>query len=349
MVWNIMQHGFIVRNSTQSMEERTMARTLQKWITLVVLTALIAALPAIASAALAKSAVGGHTYLELDGMPMGPLTSFEGGLPFAELVALSVGANAEQQKRIGPVKYADITLTFGNGMAKPLYQWLQDTLAKKTYPKNGAIVFVDQNYNEIKRLVFGNALIKEITLPALAANEGKTNFFFTLRFSPEFTRPEPGKGGKVAQGFGAQKQLSVANYRLTMPGIDGQWVTKIELPSLKPKIDTERYGQQRIPTNTIAAMEFSNVVIEMPDNHAQGLGDWVNDFLVKGNNGQGKEKSATIELLDPSLKTILMTINLTNLGVLKLEASKVEANKDAARTIRASMYCQAMQFSFSGK
>ncbi len=327
-----------------------MAHTIRKWFSILLLTALMAALPVIASAAIKPGMAGqGHAYLELDGMPMGPLQSFEGGMPYAELVVAPIGAAYDQQKRIGPVRYADITITFGSSMAKPLYQWLQDTLAKKTSAKSGAIIYTDQNYTEIKRLTFVNAMISEIGFPALAASEGKAQFLFTLKLTPEFTRPEPGKGGKLAQGFSAQKHLSVANFRLTMPGVEPQWVTKIELPSLKTKIVTESYGQQRIPTNTIAAMDLTGVVIEVPDNHAQGLGEWVNDFLVKGNNGPGKERSAVIEILDQAMKTTLMTINLNNLGVHKLEAAKVEPGKEALRTIRASMYCGSMQFSFTGK
>jgi len=280
---------------------------------------------------------------------MGPLQSFEGGMPYADLANVQIGAAADLPKRLGPVRYSDITLTFGNGMAKPIYQWLQDTLAKKPSVKSGAIIIADQNYTEMKRLTFVNAMITEIGFPALSAADGKANFLFTLKLSPDFTRPEPGKGGKVAGGVSQQKNMNSAYFRLNMPGVESQWVTKIELPSLKTKAATESYGQQSMPTKNIATLDFSSVVIEMPDSHAQGLGEWVTDFLVNGNNGPGKERSATIELLDPSLKAVLMTINLNNLGVFKLEASKVEANKDAARTIRASMYCGSMQFNFTGK
>jgi hypothetical protein len=332
------------------MEEIPMGHVLRKWIALLVLTALLAAVPTVACAAIKPGVYGGgNVYLELDGMPMGPLTSFEGGLPYAELVPMPTNPNFDQPKRIGPVKYADITLTFGSGMARPLYQWLQDTLAKKTSVKSGAIIFVDQNYTEIKRLVFVNALIKEIGLPALSAIDGKTLFLFTLKLSPELTRPEPGRGGKVAAVTGMQKHLSVAAFRLTMPGIDSQWVSRVELPSLKAKIVTDYIGQQRMPKSSIAVTELSDVVIEMPDSHAQGLGEWVNDFLIKGNSGPAKERAATIEVLDQTMKTTLMTINLSNLGILKLEASKFSHGNDQMRTIRASMYCGGVQFNFTGK
>ena len=87
----------------------------------------------------------------------------------------------------------------------------------------------------------------------------------------------------------------------------------------------------------------------MPDSQAQGLGEWVNDFLIKGNNGPGKERAATIELLDPSLQVPLMTINLSNLGILKLEASKYGPGLESQRQIRATSYCGGVQFNFTGK
>lgn len=327
-----------------------MIHSKRTWFTLLVLTTLLVVLPAVAGAALKNTSYGGgNAFLELDGKLMGALESFEGGMPYAEVAFNQVAGVPDQVKRVAGVKYSDITMTFGSGMAPPLYQWLQEALAKKVSAKSGAIVFVDLNYNEIKRLSFNNALIKEIAFSPLDPANGKSLFHFTLKLIPEVTRPEPGKGGRVTQGISKQKALMVNNFRLNMPGIDGQWVTKIELPSLKVKIVTERIGAQRMPTTNVAAVEFSDVAIEMPDNRAQVLGEWVNDFLVMGNNGPGKEKSAMIEILDQSLKTTLMTINLNNLGVLKLEASKFESHKDAIRTLRATMYCGGIQFNFTGK
>jgi len=331
------------------MEETTMKHLSLKWLNMLLLTVLIAALPVVVNAALRPGYAIGHVSLELDGVPVGMLASSEGGMPYADVVPLQTGASFSQQKRLGNVKYSDITITFGGGMANPLYQWMQETLANKSSVRSGALIYSDQNYNEVKRLVFSNALISEIGFPAFDSTQGKAAFIFTLKLSPESTRPEQGKAGKSVQPPAQQKQLIPSNFRLNLPGIDTQWVTKVEALVVKSKIVIDQIGEKRITTKLAGPLEMPDVVIEMADGKAQSLGDWFNDFLVKGNNGSAREKSATIELLDPTLKTVLLTVNLNKLGIFKLEPSKFESNSDKNRVVRASIYCQGLQFNFSGK
>jgi hypothetical protein len=330
------------------MEEKTMIHTTRKWFRTLLLTALMAALPVIASAADVRTYASGGFFLELDGVMVGPLISSEGGMPTADVVNEKLGADHVMRKHIAGLKYGDITVTFSGGMTKPLYQWIHDTLTGKFIRKNGAIIFTDLNQTEVKRLSFTNALITEIGFPILDASS-KDLARFTVKISPEYTRPEKGKGGKVAFGIDKQKHISPANFRLSIPGLDTSKVNKVEALVAKLKVVENSVGETRDYLKEPAHLEIPNLVIEMSESNAQSTVDWFNDFLVKGNNGQDREKFATLEILDPTMKTALMTINLNNLGIFKLEPLKTEANKDAILRIRASMYCETMQFNYGGK
>ena len=325
-----------------------MAQTIQKWFRMIFMVVLIVALPVVAGAALDRTYTQGNFLLELDGVIVGPLKSIEGGMPTSDVVLEKLGPDSVQRKHLAGIKYGEITVMFGAGMTKPMYQWMQDTLAGKHPRKNGAIVYTDFNSIEIKRLTFANALISEIGFPELDG-ASKNQALFTLKISPEYTRPEKGKGGKVTATFGKQEALIPTNFRLTMAGLDMTKVSKVEALVVKQKVQLDGIGDSRDYAKLPAALEIPNLVIEMSEAGVQSTADWFNDFVVKGSNGQDKEKSATIELLDPSLRTVLMTINLNNLGIFKLESLKTLANTEAVAKVRASMYCETMQFNFSGK
>src|SRR5438128_2283763 len=124
--------------------------------------------------------------LEIEGQPAGRLKAVEGGGPFAA-VTTETDAEGVVRKRPGPAEYLPISMSFGTGMAKELYQWMADFLNRKGPAKNGAIIFCDYNLKEQSRLVFDNARITELTFPALASvsREGAN---FTLTIQPEATR-----------------------------------------------------------------------------------------------------------------------------------------------------------------
>ena len=76
---------------------------------------------------------------------------------------------------------------------------------------------------------------------------------------------------------------------------------------------------------------------------AQSWRDWFEDFVVKGNSGQEKEKNGTLTFLSPNRKDTLATINLFNLGIFKL-VDATPAGADAIHRITAELYCERMQF-----
>jgi len=93
-------------------------------------------------------------------------------------------ADGIQRKRPGGVRFEDLVLEVPFAMSPPLVAWVNATLAKGPAAKNGALVYLDFNYNEVKRLEFFNAVITEVTLPALDA-AGKDAVFLTLHLAPE--------------------------------------------------------------------------------------------------------------------------------------------------------------------
>ena len=101
-------------------------------------------------------------------------------------------------------------------------------------------------------------------------------------------------------------------------------------------------GEQRIPTKEPAAVEIGDLVITFPEASSKEFVAWHEDFVVKGNSGDDKERSGKLELLSPTLQP-LFTLTLKGLGIYRLTRAPAEVTATGAEGIAkmtARMYCQ---------
>jgi hypothetical protein len=296
------------------------------------------------AAEMARSMGTGRVALELDGHMVGFPLTVEGGSGKAEVINEPVGPDFIVKKHIGPPKYDDITVRFAAGtMSRHWYDWIKTTIDMKygdmkNFRKSGAIIFTDISFKEQSRLNFFNALITEIGFPALDA-ASKEPAMMTIKFAPEYTRYTGGSAKDVSPGK-APMSLA-ANFRLTIPGLEQatQRVTRIEAMAVKQKVVEQAVGQARDFQKQPAGMEFPNLVITLPEVYAGPFYAWHEDFVIKGQNGQDRERNGTIELLTQNLQDTPVTIYLMNMGIYKLAKEVDAAGMPAAK---AEMYCERM-------
>jgi phage tail-like protein len=291
--------------------------------------------------------------LELDGSFAGWVDSAEGGAPTGEVVTEKLGGDWLQKKHIGNVKYEEVSFKCGTGMSKALYEWIQASFVPGQTPilKNGAVVAVDSDNREQFRLSFANAMLTEITMPALDA-ASKDAAKMTIKFKPEYTRKQLGAGGGGAGGnfpTGGEKTWSPANFRLKIDGLEEPCarVNKIEALTIKQKVTENPVGEMRDYQKEPASIEVPNLAVDLPSAAAGQFLEWEESFLLRGNNGDDAEKSGSLEYLTPDLQQPLFTVQFKNLGIFKLAPEKIEAGAEGIRRIKAEMYCEDIRFSYS--
>jgi hypothetical protein len=298
-----------------------------------------------------RAFIAGKFALELDSIRAGWLFKAEGGAAKAEVVNEKLGPDHIVKKHIGGVEYEEITVTCGSGMSKGIYEWIKHSFDHNYGRKNGAIVAADFNTQELSRLDFFNALISEIGFPALDA-ASKDPCKITLKFKPEYTRYKHGGGGKVSGGTystdqAKQKQWLTSNFRLKIDGTDCSRVNKIEAITVKQKNVANPVGELRDYEQEPAHLEIPNLVITMPESHASEFFKWHESFVIKGENGDNKEKGGTLEYLTSDLKTVLFTINFEHLGIFKISPDSVESGSENIRRVKVEMYCENMKFNYA--
>jgi phage tail-like protein len=279
----------------------------------------------------------GRYGIELEGAMAGFLQSTEGGDATAEVIEEKDSEACATRKHLGNVKYEDIQISCGTGMSAAFYEWLQGVPTCEFARKNGAIVAADVNSKERARRTFTQAIITELSMPALDAAD-KDTAYMNVTISPESTQRQKGSGNPInpCGPVKTQKKWLASNFRLTIPGLDCSKVNKIEAFVFKQQVIPDQRG----------TVEVSNLVITLPESSAQSFFDWHEDFVIKGNNGSESEKSGMLEYLTPNLGEALFTLNFQHLGIFKLVPEKVEAGNEQIKRVKAEIYCEEATFQF---
>jgi hypothetical protein len=287
----------------------------------------------------------GRVALELGGVPAGLPFFAAGGDATADVVAEKLGTSTVRRKHVAGVRYTDILLTCGLDMGAGFWTWLADALASRQTPHDGALVLLDYDFNEVRRLTFQHALVTQIGFPALDAGS-KDTARVAVRLSPELTHAQR-SSGKASYGKGLvsakQKKWLASNFRVTVPGLDLTKVSRVEALTVDVVAEVHAIGEARIYEQAVAVVTVPDVELTVPDSHAADLRAWHEDFVINGHNDSSHEKSGSIEMLSPDLRDVLLRLDLSGLGIYALADAPVEAGSEAILRAKAKLYCEEMR------
>ena len=294
-----------------------------------------------------RSYVAGNFQLVLDGVNCGFLKSVDGGAPVAEVITESVGSSYFAKKHIGQVEYGPFVLQFGLSMTKDLYEWINASWTGSYTRKNGAVVATDHQLEAVSQREFFNALVTETSFPALDGSS-KNPAYMTLRFAPEYTRNSKASGKVTSPAKGEQKLWLPSNFRVAIDGLDCTSVSAVDSFTVKQSVAVDDIGEARDYLREPTKLEFPNLKITMMESSAESWFNWFEDFVIKGNSEESKEKNGSIALLSANLAEELLRIDLFNLGIFKIGKDKAEANSDRITTVTAHLYCERMELHAGG-
>ncbi len=299
--------------------------------------------------------IGSRFALEVEHVINGWLYSADGGGPTADVIIEKAGADLVARKHVGNVSYDDIVVECGLGMSQQFYKWITKTLKLDFTRLSGAIHTADVDGKIQKTIEFHHALISEITLPALDASS-KSNAKMTLKMKPEYTRIRPLAGtDKITPAAYPSDPTKAklwlpSNFRLRIDGLDEACarVTKIDALTIKQNsapLDIGNFRESRLEPTSVT---IPDLAVSLPESAAKQFFDWQESFLVKRENDEDHEKNGTLEFLSSDMKTVLLTVTLSHIGIYKVTATKADAaSAQALREIKVSMYVEEMQIEFS--
>jgi phage tail-like protein len=281
----------------------------------------------------------------------GWIYSAEGGMASTDVVTEKLSQENLVRKRVGNLKYEDISLSFGLGMSRQFYDWVKASFDNNPERKDGAILTCNYNSEVVSSLDFYRALITEVSFPALDA-ASKDAAKMTVKMTPEFTKLKFSPDGSVDPSkypiSGKQKQWSPANFRLSIDGLDDacKHVNKIEALTLKQKTLEVPVGEHRGYQREPGHLEVPNLVVTVSQNSAEPFHHWFHSFVVEGKNDEENQKTGTLEYLTPNLKDTLFTLTFKNLGIFKFTQDKHEGGSENIARVKCEMYCENMEFEY---
>jgi hypothetical protein len=263
----------------------------------------------------------------------------------AGLFLLSLDGEAAVLKDVdfGTIKGEVVTINIGVSMGKGLYEWIKASLDETHLRKNGYVVAADYNYKAKSYRHFRDALITEITIPALDSSSTDTSFF-TIKFDAEEITYQAGDDADIKSVANTkQKTWLTSNFRLRLGDLPCGRVSKIDSFTIKQHIQQDAVGSQRISTKEPTGLEIPNLKVTFSASDVKPWVTFFDDFV----KGQGAELSGAIEFLDPSLKEVLGSVDLFQVGIRSLAEDKGEANKDSIKRATAELYVERMMLNLA--
>jgi tail tube protein gp19 len=287
--------------------------------------------------------VGGLSLLELDGAQTGALKSVDGGEIVAEVVVEPIGQEPFAKKHLGGVRYEELVLGLDLGTAGTVFTWIAESWNGQAKPRDGAIVETDAKLAPKARREFRHALITETTIPTLdAASKAPAQLTVKLAHEEINRKKAGGAGGQKAGA--RQKQWLASNFRLELDGLETKTVTRIDAFTVKQTIAADDVGDVRISRREPGKLEFPNLRVTFGQASLQTWADWFEDFVVKGDNGDDKEKNGAIVFLDATLKQELGRVELKNVGIFALRR---QPSTDQVARVTAELYVESMELKWS--
>ena len=133
-----------------------------------------------------------------------------------------------------------------------MYQWIQAAWTTNDVRKNGSIVASDYNLVARSEREFFDALITEVTIPAMDA-ASKNQCYMTVKFAPEMVRMNKASGKVTSAPVAATKEMWLAsNFRLEIAGLDCSKVSAIGSFGVRRAAAADTIGDARILSSSRA-------------------------------------------------------------------------------------------------
>ncbi|MEZ4367408.1 MAG: phage tail protein [Kofleriaceae bacterium] len=258
-----------------------------------------------------------------------------------------VRSRQRRWRQLGKPKYEDVKVQVGMAMSAPFYEWIAEFFAGRAARKNGAILAADFDYVERARREFAEAMIKEITFPALSASD-KNAASMTIALAVERMVFARGSGQTLAApaGFDAQKRWAACHFRFTIDGFDDacRRVTKVDSFTIKQTVIEHHVGGQREPIKVPSRIDFPNLVFSIPEADADPFFEHVAQRVGRGEKSGGL--TGQLEVQDVTGKT-LATVSFLGADIISVTPTKSDSSSEELKQVRIELMTEGMAFAYA--
>jgi hypothetical protein len=253
-----------------------------------------------------------HIAVSIDGKVYPGAVEWSGGEP------RGIVQTNGNKKQVGSVIYDPIILEVGGALQAPLLGIVKDFCAGSPAPVSLLLHATNQPAVEASK-----AVLTKVEFPALDG-ASKESARIILTFVAPSTRNVASTGEAKLSGVKMKSALT-CNFGLTVEGLPSARIATVS--SLVISRESGR-------------TEISNLRISISSADGDAWMQWRDQFLVKGDNSDEQEKDATLSLLDPAMKNALLSLSLSNVGLVRLTRS--DRGADTISRVEAELYIEGV-------
>ena len=284
----------------------------------------------------------GNFQLKLDGVETGFLKSVDGGAISAEVINEPADSSNLVKKHLGPPRYEPFSIQIGLWMGTPCRvdpgrvddeRRAEERIDRRLRLQHGG----QERARVLRRLDHRGDDSRDgrrVEGPVLHDGEVRAG---------NGSDEQSVRQGDVPPVAATKEMWLASNFRLEIAGLDCSKVSAIGSFSVRQTAVTDTIGDARIPLKQPGRLEFPNLSITLAESAAATWMDWFDDFVVKGNNGDEREKSGSLIFLSPNLQAELGRVNFFNLGIFKIGSAKTDAVDERIQRVTAELYCERME------
>ena len=278
-----------------------------------------------------------HSYvslaLELGGKPVTGLRSLQ--LPGYQVEQVVVATGPGHAARLGAnISISAMEAEFDLLQQDALSDWALSLAQGSAQPTDGAALLLDQNYAERRRVEWSGGLITALKFPKLDAREAKTPFRLGIQWLPATVSYAKASGKVVKLPAAKNKKAALtANFRVLGLPFDASFVASVSLPTVTAKLAEEGIGDTRLLVRSYAQVDLGELKIEVLARTREEILAWVQKLIDDGRIADSEYLGLDIELLDPTLKKVLLSLQLSGCDLLAYEEGRLEAGSAALETV----------------
>ena len=268
----------------------------------------------------------GATALELNGQVVGVARRLQ--MPGYRVDTVVVAAGPGKAARLAAnISISSMEASIDLAEPGPLLEWALSLPRGNALATDGAALVLGINRKPQRRVEWSAGLITALQLPVLDA-ASKQAVSLGLTWQPAtVSYAKPGDSAVVLPA--SKRKLALAcNFRVSGLPFDGSFISQVTLPTVTAKLVVEQTGQQRLPSRHYASVDLGELQLVF---NARSQGDvlaWVQKVVADGRIADDDYLGIVVELLDASLKTVLVRISLAGCGLLRYEEDPINSSSE---------------------
>ena len=92
-----------------------------------------------------------------------------------------------------------------------------------------------------------------------------------------------------------------------------------------------------------AVVEVADVALWLPATDAADYVGWFDEFVLRGKNDAGAQRTASLVFLDAGLKADVVRVDLEGVGIHRISREAEPSGLETVPRVKVELYCEALR------